>query len=227
MMKQIIFLFFCTAFLLGGCSSAPRQELQATQKAVAQALAAGAPELAPTEYASASSALHDAEKLIARRKHKLASEVLALARAHARRAIDVSKDESAQRQGQAAPDKPKAKPRRAPKAPPKTAQAEVQADPPIKNTVPTLSLSEYAVSDGDTLWLIAARQEVYGDALLWPLLYRANRDQIRDPRQIYTGQVIDIPRDISPSERKDAIERAQASEIFPVEILLQHRSTSR
>jgi nucleoid-associated protein YgaU len=32
-----------------------------------------------------------------------------------------------------------------------------------------------------------------GDPTLWPLLYRANRDQIKDPSLLYPGQRLTIP----------------------------------
>jgi len=39
---------------------------------------------------------------------------------------------------------------------------------------------------------VIARREL-GDPLLWPVLYRANRDRIKDPTRIYPGQQISIP----------------------------------
>ncbi|NIQ95283.1 MAG: LysM peptidoglycan-binding domain-containing protein, partial [Desulfuromonadales bacterium] len=81
-------------------------------------------------------------------------------------------------------------------------------DPPLPR--------EYVVRDGETLWSIAARRVVYRDALLWPLIYRANRDQIKDPRQIFPQQVLTIPRSVSDEEKEAAREKARRSEIFPV-----------
>ena len=54
--------------------------------------------------------------------------------------------------------------------------------------------SFHTVKNGETLPQIAAQPEVFNDQSLWPLLYRANRDQIRDPRHIWPGQVLRIPR---------------------------------
>ena len=56
----------------------------------------------------------------------------------------------------------------------------------------------YLVQPGQTLWHIAA--EVAGDPYLWPLLYRANRDQIKDPSLLYPGQELTIPDFGKPSE---------------------------
>lgn len=62
----------------------------------------------------------------------------------------------------------------------------------------------YTVRRGETLPQIAARAEVYNDSSLWPLIYRANRDQIRDPRQLWPGQVLKIPRHFSRDEAIEA-----------------------
>jgi nucleoid-associated protein YgaU len=55
----------------------------------------------------------------------------------------------------------------------------------------------YAVRHGDTLWSIA--EVVLGDASLWPALYRANRDRIKDPRHVYPGQRLTVPG-VEPGE---------------------------
>jgi nucleoid-associated protein YgaU len=47
------------------------------------------------------------------------------------------------------------------------------------------------VERGDSLARIAAR--ALGDAALWPALYRANRDRIKDPARVYPGQVLSLP----------------------------------
>lgn len=62
----------------------------------------------------------------------------------------------------------------------------------------------YTVKRGETLPQIAARPEIYNDQTLWPLIYRANRDQIRDPRFISPGQVLRIPRNVSREDIAEA-----------------------
>lgn len=62
----------------------------------------------------------------------------------------------------------------------------------------------YTVKRGETLPQIAARPEIYNDQTLWPLIYRANRDQIRDPRFISPGQVLRIPRNASREDIAEA-----------------------
>jgi nucleoid-associated protein YgaU len=49
----------------------------------------------------------------------------------------------------------------------------------------------HEVQPGESLAVIARRE--LGDPLLWPVLYRANRDRIKDPTRIYPGQQISIP----------------------------------
>ena len=60
--------------------------------------------------------------------------------------------------------------------------------------------STYTVRRGETLPQIAGRTEIYNDASLWPLIYRANRDQIRDPKRLWPGQVLTIPRRYPPKK---------------------------
>ncbi|MFC1590053.1 LysM peptidoglycan-binding domain-containing protein [Candidatus Omnitrophota bacterium] len=52
----------------------------------------------------------------------------------------------------------------------------------------------YQVKNGDSLWSIAAKKEIYGNPKKWLLLYHANRDQIYDPNLIFSGMVLLIPR---------------------------------
>jgi len=62
----------------------------------------------------------------------------------------------------------------------------------------------YTVRRGETLPQIAARSEIYNDATLWPIIYRVNRDQIRDPKQLWPGQSLKIPRNFSRDEANEA-----------------------
>lgn len=72
-----------------------------------------------------------------------------------------------------------------------TAAAKSKASP---KEAPVQLPSTYTVRRGETLPQIAGRTEIYNDASLWPLIYRANRDQIRDPKRLWPGQVLTIPR---------------------------------
>ncbi|NNL87088.1 MAG: LysM peptidoglycan-binding domain-containing protein [Myxococcales bacterium] len=61
------------------------------------------------------------------------------------------------------------------------------------------------VHSGETLSLIA--QNHLGDASLWPAIYLANRDQIKEPSRIYPGQRLTIPP-VSAAERQTVREQA-------------------
>lgn len=65
----------------------------------------------------------------------------------------------------------------------------------------------HEVQPGETLWAIAAT--TIGDATLWPALYRANRDQIKNPTLVYPGQRLTIPA-IDPSTRAELRREARA-----------------
>ncbi|MCD6327563.1 LysM peptidoglycan-binding domain-containing protein [bacterium] len=66
----------------------------------------------------------------------------------------------------------------------------------------------HTVVRGECLWVIAEYDGVYGDPFLWPLLYSANRSQIKDPDLIFPGQVFDVPFDTMARDRNDARKKA-------------------
>lgn len=49
----------------------------------------------------------------------------------------------------------------------------------------------YVVKEGDTLSKIA--KELYGDPMLYPKIFEANRDILTDPDRIKPGQKLRIP----------------------------------
>lgn len=51
----------------------------------------------------------------------------------------------------------------------------------------------YEVVRGDHLWGIAKKKEHYGNGFAWPMIYNANRDQIKNPDLIYPKQVFKVP----------------------------------
>ncbi len=66
----------------------------------------------------------------------------------------------------------------------------------------------HKVRPGESLWMIAVAN--LGDGGLWPALYRANRDQIQNPKILYPGQELAIPN-IAPEEK--AAIRAEAAQL--------------
>jgi len=222
MLRSLI--FFTIAVLLSSCAKPPHAELDAAEYMVGRAFAMQAMEFAPTEYQAAKTALADARKSMQEADYGDASDSLEFSLKHARRAVVLTEEgkakrveEEAQRvieeeqTRQAVLAKAEAK---------KTAQQAQKASPPPKpapKPQPKVELaSSYNVGEGETLWTISAHPEVYNDGLLWPLLYQANRDQIKDPRQIFPGQALSIRRDMTQDELEDARQKARESDIFPV-----------
>jgi len=74
--------------------------------------------------------------------------------------------------------------------------------------------STYRVGKGDKLRIIAGRREIYNDPYQWPLIYKANRDQIRDPHMLFVGQELVIPRTITIEEVREARRQAGAPEPY-------------
>jgi len=67
----------------------------------------------------------------------------------------------------------------------------------------------YTVVRGDNLWNISGKSSIYGDPYQWPLIFKANRGQIKDPDLIIPGQNFDIDRNASSSEIDAAINHAR------------------
>lgn len=68
----------------------------------------------------------------------------------------------------------------------------------------------YKVKEGETLIDIAQRREIFNDKYMWRLIYKANRDQMRDPQVVFPGQVLSIPRDLSFEDIIEARRQAKA-----------------
>lgn len=70
--------------------------------------------------------------------------------------------------------------------------------------------SFYTVKERETLEEIASYPFIYNDSYYWPILYKYNRNQIRDPKKLYSGQILKIPRNITNDEIYKAREEAGA-----------------
>lgn len=112
-----------------------------------------------------------------------------------------------------------------PVPPPPEPPAEVLAEPtpePVKN-----DCSNYIVVKGDTLWDISSMGFSYKDNFQWPLIFKANRDQITDPDLIYPKQEFCIRHDFSQIDidksRRDAsntpkyVPHTKPREVLPVD----------
>ncbi len=87
-------------------------------------------------------------------------------------------------------------------------EIQKSSEPALPDTYPTI----YVVKKGDTLPSIASKHEIYNDSYMWPLIYKANRDQIKDPKVLYSGQDLKIPREMAAEEIIEARREAGAPE---------------
>ena len=69
--------------------------------------------------------------------------------------------------------------------------------------------TNHVVKRGECLWRISEYEEIYNDPFQWPLIYKENRGQIKDPDLIYPEQNFDIPRDSTESEVAEAVREAK------------------
>jgi nucleoid-associated protein YgaU len=66
---------------------------------------------------------------------------------------------------------------------------------------------DYTVRRGDCLWRISEKE--YLNPFMWPLIYWANKGQIKDPDLIFPGQVFKIKQDYSAQEKNKAIRHSK------------------
>ncbi len=216
--------FIITALLLCSCAKPPLQELDAAEYMVGRAYAKQAAEFAPAEYQAARTALNDARAAMQDSDYGDARDSLDFSLQHARRAVILAEEAQARRLKEEKEQvrieeeaRLKALEERKQKAQStETKKPTPQPKKVVKTKPKVVPASDYIVGDGENLWTISAQPEVYGEGLLWPLLYQANRDQIKDPRQIFPGQSLSIRRDMTEADLEDARQRARESDIFPV-----------
>ncbi len=166
--------------IASGCAKKPpTQEIADAEAAIAAARDAGAEDYAPDEFRSA-------EELLAQARSEMDDEATYReARTHAIQAkekADIARELAISARA------------------PKPAAAEARP-----GALPTYHI----VKKGECLWWISEYEEIYNDPFQWPLIYKANRDQIKDPDLIRPEQNFDIPRDSSKSEIGDAIREAK------------------
>jgi len=95
-----------------------------------------------------------------------------------------------------------------------TTEEAPQEEPAVVESSPAPVAQEsasmnYEVSRGDNLWDISGKPSVYADPYQWPLIYKANSDQIKDADLIYPGQVLTVDTAPSSSDVSAAIQHAR------------------
>ncbi|MFN3349809.1 LysM peptidoglycan-binding domain-containing protein [Pseudorhodoplanes sp.] len=75
---------------------------------------------------------------------------------------------------------------------PETASKSVVAARNRPDTVVVPNIDTRTVVRGDSLWHIS--RATYGHGIRYPVIYRANRNQIRNPDLIYPGQIFVLPK---------------------------------
>jgi hypothetical protein len=67
-----------------------------------------------------------------------------------------------------------------------------------RHAVKTIYTVRYLPQDRDCLWNIAGYDFIYGNPFLWPLIWRRNRNLLKNPRFIRPGQRLIIPLKPAP-----------------------------
>jgi LysM repeat protein len=94
-----------------------------------------------------------------------------------------------------------------------TGSADVAQTRPAQSTTPAearaAAMMSYTVVRGDHLWGISGKPTIYGNPYQWPLIFKANRDKIRDADLIEPGQVFSIEKNPSGADINAAVNHAR------------------
>lgn len=216
---------------LGACAATPPRWRPEALISLDRAKSSKSEEIFPTEYRNARDTFLQAEELLREGHHNEAEKLYLLAqqealvvrqRAEAERARRAAEEKRrAEEEARLAEERRKAAElerqqaeRVAREKAAEAAAAKAAAEAARKRAKPAPVkeqhlVSSYTVKRGQSLPLIAAQPEVYNDRALWPLLYRANRDQISDPRHLWPGQVLRVPRNVGRDDVQEAHRYAQ------------------
>ncbi len=102
---------------------------------------------------------------------------------------------------------PEAMPEPEPAAAPEP-KAAPTPEPAVEPMLEEAAEMTYTVVRSDSLWDIAGYRAIYGNPYQWPLIYKANSQQIEDADLIYPDQVLMIPNASAP-EIEAAIQHAR------------------
>lgn len=96
----------------------------------------------------------------------------------------------------------------------KRIQSEVPNAAPTAEPVKMTESGRYTVANHDTLWGIAGKSDIYSDNFQWPLIFKANRDVIKDPDLIYPQEEFSIDKNASAEEVSHAKDLAMKTPKF-------------
>jgi nucleoid-associated protein YgaU len=66
--------------------------------------------------------------------------------------------------------------------------------------MPANIFDQYTVVNGDHLWKISGKDEIYNDPMQWIRIYCVNKDQIKDADLIFPDQIFNIARGVAENE---------------------------
>ena len=66
----------------------------------------------------------------------------------------------------------------------------------------------HKVSSGESLWTISARDDIYANPWLWPLIWQANRESLKNPGSVRAGQTLKIRANPTVDEVVNAVNYA-------------------
>lgn len=93
------------------------------------------------------------------------------------------------------------------------AQAGEEAAPAPEET------SSYVVANGDSLWKLAGKH--FGNPDAWPLIYKLNKDSIKNPHWIFPGQTITVPASFcAPRKAGEVSSAPQKEEPAPEDVVV-------
>jgi nucleoid-associated protein YgaU len=240
---RFLLIIIITAVAFAGCAKPPLAELETARYLVRDAAEVGAADWSPGEYRLAKAALEAAEEQMKKQQYRAAARTISLAQRYAKdarseseralkrlaelerqraetarlqedkRLRELAEQEAALRQRELEQRRREEARQAAARTASAASAAKPAPPPPVLPSEPD-KVQRYEVLAGQNLAEIANLPEVYGDRLLWPLIYRANRDQIKTPQEIAPGQVLDIPRDKNSEELEAARKEARELNLF-------------
>lgn len=198
---RIVLVAFLSLGLMAGCATTDDEPVSSGPSAAEQAIADA--KAANAAAQDAGYEWRDTDKLIKQAEEALAAGDEAKAKSLADQALAQARNAAAQ--AKAEKDKFDSQMSDADRA-----ALAGSADSASRNSGGTAGkVTSYEVEGGDHLWGISGKDQVYGDSYQWPLIYKANRSEIKDADLIYPGQVLDIDQNASDAEINAAIRHSK------------------